>query len=372
MPNDEGGRRGPWDGFARRGVAYDTGSNFETGQGELSRTVWSTAAMEHDISAIAGDLRCDSVTVYGTDLGRLASTAHAAASHGLHVWLQPRLVDRPQREVLDHLAEAARLAEGLRRQGVAIDLTVGGEHSVFTPGIVPGEQYHERMANIFAEADHFLLRPTVAVDVAATAPALNAYLAKASQVAHGIFGGGVGYSALPSEDVDWRLFDFVGLMYQYLPRPLSRAGHLELLAGYAHWGKPLVIAEFGTATYRGAEEKAFFFWDVVDRQGDELVVLDGYERDEHAQAAYHRKMFGIFAEAGVHSVAVGEFIHPTHPHSPEPRLDLDTASMAIVKTIRADFADPASAYHWEPKESFRAIAEYYEADRARAAGRRAA
>ncbi|PZF92048.1 abortive infection protein, partial [Micromonospora deserti] len=48
-----------------------------------------------------------------------------------------------------------------------------------------------------------------------------------------------------------------------------------------------------------------------------------------------------------------------HPHSPDPRLDLDTASMAIVKTIRDDFADPASTYRVEPKESYHAIADHY-------------
>jgi hypothetical protein len=35
------------------------------------------------------------------------------------------------------------------------------------------------------------------------------------------------------------------------------------------------------------------------------------------------------------------------------------ASLTIVKTIRDDFSDPASAYRFEPKESFHAIAGYY-------------
>jgi hypothetical protein len=33
--------------------------------------------------------------------------------------------------------------------------------------------------------------------------------------------------------------------------------------------------------------------------------------------------------------------------------------MAIVKTIRNDFSDPASDYRWEPKESFHLIADCY-------------
>lgn len=345
--------------IAYRGVAYDTGTNFATGQGELSRTAWSTPQMLSEISLISDQLNANSVTVYGSDLDRLAETVEAAVERDLHVWLQPRLVDRSEEDVLDHLAEAARLAESVRNQGARIDLTVGAVHSVFTPGIVPGDKYHERMANVYADAEHFLLTPTATVDWEASTPRLNDFLGRAGKVARGIFDGAVSYSAAPFEDVDWRPFDFVGLMYQYLPAARTREEHIALVDSYRRWDKPILIAEFGTATYQGAEQKAFFFWDIVDRSGPAPVVLDGYVRDESEQAAYHLKMFDTFEQAGVHGVAVSELIHPTHPHSTDPRQDLDTASMAIVKTIRDDYSDPASEYRWEPKESFHAIADYY-------------
>ncbi|MEO3867414.1 hypothetical protein ABGB18_01145 [Nonomuraea sp. B12E4] len=341
------------------GVAYDTGTNFATGQGSLSRTAWSTDAMLAELSLISDQLNANSVTIYGSDLNRLAVTATAAVERDLHVWLQPRLVDRPQQEVLDHLAEAAHLAESLRRQGADINLTVGAVHLIFTPDIAPGDQYHERMANVYADAEHRLLTPTARVDMAESTPRLNEFLSKAASVVRGIFNDGISYSSAPFEDVDWEPFDYIGLMYQYLPAPLSRQDHLALVNDYRRWDKPILIAEFGTATYQGAEDKAFFFWDVVDRSGAVPTVIDGYARDESAQAAYHLKMFDTFEEAGVHGVAVSELIHPTHPHSDDPRYDLDTASMCIVKTIRDDFSDPASDYRWEPKESFHAIADYY-------------
>lgn len=357
--SDGGSAGGDGPGIAYRGVAYDTGTNFATGQGSLSRMAWSTPQMLSEISLISDQLNCNSVTIYGSELDRLAETAKAAAERDLHVWLQPRLVDRPQNEILEHLAEAARLGESLRKQGARVTLTVGAVHLVFTPGIIGGDQYHERMANVYADADHFLLKPTEAVDVAAAAPRLNEFLGRASNVARSIFTGDVGYSAAPFEDVDWGLFDSIGIMYQYVPKYRTREEHLADLARYRRWDKPLFIAEFGTATYQGAEQKAFFFWDVVDRGGEVPTILDGYVRDESAQAAYHLKMFPLFEEAGVRGACVSELIHPTHPHSLDPRYDLDMASMAIVKTIRDDFADPASTYRWEPKESFHAIADYY-------------
>jgi hypothetical protein len=344
------------------GVTYDTGTNFATGQGSLSRLAWSEQRMHEEIAAIKDQLNCNSVTVYGSDLTRLAGTARAAVERGLHVWLQPRLVDRPQDEVLDQLGETARLAESLRRDGAAIGLAAGCVQLVFTPGIAPGDQYHERMANVFPDADHRVLVPTGRVDLEAANARLNAFLDRASAVVRDNFAGMVSYSAAPFEDVDWRLFDVVGLMHFYTLRyPASRTEHLAELARYRRWGKPVMIAEFGTATHAQAPGKAFLSFDIVDRHRPVPTVFDGYRRDERTQADFHLEMLATFEEAAVLGVSVSEFIHPTHPHSPDPRLDLDAASMAIVKTIRDTYHDPASPYRWEPKRSFQAIAGYYAA-----------
>ncbi|GIJ76577.1 hypothetical protein SAMN05443287_10895 [Micromonospora phaseoli] len=342
------------------GVTYDTGTNFATGQGELSRVLWSAGRMADEIGAIRRRLHCNSVTVYGSDLGRLADTARTAAEAGLHVWLQPRLVDRSQSEIVDHLAEAARVAERLRRDGAAISFSAGCVHSVFTPGLVPGGRYHERMANIFADADHQLLRPTDTVDPVDGNKRLNQFLDRAVDAVRSIFSGGVGYAAAPFEDVDWRLFDVIRLMHFYtLGYPARDEDRVAEIARYHRWGKPVMIAEFGTATHARAAEMAFLSFDVVDRGAVPPTVRPGVRRDEPAQADFHQRMLDVFVRAGVHGVAVSEFIHPTHPYSADPRLDLDVASMALVRTVREDHHDPASAYRWEPKQSFHALAARY-------------
>lgn len=346
--------------MAYRGVAYDTGTNFATGQGSLSRAVWSESRMLEEVSAISDQLNANSITIYGSDFDRMSLTAHAAVERDLHVWLQPRLVDAAQHEVLDHLAEAARLAESMRNQGAPINLTVGAVHTIFTPGIVAGEQYHVRMANAYPDLEHRILVPTGRIDFHEAAPRLNAFLNQASTVARGIFKDKISYSAAPFEEVDWRLFDFVGLMYQYQAAYKTPEEHVAEINRYRKWDKPILIAEYGTATDKGAEERAFRFFDIVDRSDpDHPTIIDGYARDEAAQAAYHLKMLDTFEQAGVHGVGISEFIHPTHPHSSDPHVDLDMASMAIVKTIRDDHADPESEYRFEPKESFHAIADVY-------------
>ncbi|MDA3647016.1 abortive phage infection protein [Saccharopolyspora indica] len=341
-----------------RGVSYDTGSNFNTGQGELSRVVWSNARMREEIAAIDRQLHCNSVTVYGSEIDRLTETAEAAAERGLHIWLQPRLMDVGQDEVLDHLAEAAELAERLRTDGAAVTFSVGCVHLVSTPGLLDGDTYHERMANIHAGADHNFLRPTATADLARGAERLNEFLGRAVEVTRGRFGGPVSYAAAPFEDVDWRPFDLVGLTYYFSYHP-TRAGYAAELGKYREWGKPVVISEYGTTTYRGAAERALLAFDIVDRTQEVPTVYDGVVRNEQAQANFHVRMLTMFAELGMHGATVCEFIHPTHPHSTDPRYDLDAASMAITKTIRDDYGDHGSPYRWEPKKSFQAIAEHF-------------
>src|SRR4030088_2263830 len=92
-----------------RGVVYDTGTQ---ALGEpLARKVWSTERMKGEITAIASGLHANSVSVIGTDIHRLADTATAALERGLHVWIQPRLYDGSQAEVLAHLGRTARAAD---------------------------------------------------------------------------------------------------------------------------------------------------------------------------------------------------------------------------------------------------------------------
>ena len=361
----EGGR-----GFAHRGVSYDTGTPFSTFQGVLSRNVWNTQLMKEEVGLVSDELNANSIDVYGSDLGRLSETATEAAERGLHIWLDPRIPDYSQDEIIDHLAEVARLAQSLRKQGADVDLTVGATHTILTPGIFPGDHTHERIAGIFFAGDRRFgvrtgnvaergLSPETVATLTESAPRLNDFLGRAVKVARSIFDGGLMYVATPWEQVDWTPLDHIGLKYYLMPTYLEPEQHLSELARYTAWNKPVLISGFGTATYDGAEEKGFFSWDVVDRGGEVHTVLDGYVRDEAAQARYFTKMLGIFEQAGIYGVAPSDLVHPTHPYSDDPRLDLDLASMCIVKCIRDNYADPDSPYRREVKESFRAVADYY-------------
>jgi hypothetical protein len=324
-----------------RGVGY------EVADGETADTGWDAGRMRRDLTAMAEDLRANSVSVFGDGVQRLAQTAEEAVRRDLHVWLQPRLGDVPRKDILDHLGEAGREAEGLRRQGASIDLSVGAEFVLFVPGIVPGADAVERVRNLLSgrfDAERMQRR-------------LSAFVADAAKVGRCAFGGRLSYGAAEDDVVDWRLFDVVSIdYYSSFPR---RSQHLRALRRYTRWGKPVAIAEFGTCTYQGAAQRGGLAWDVLDDSGQRLK--GHLVRSERDQARYIVDLLRIFETMGLDSATVYQFVTPDAPHRREPRCDLDMASYGIVKPIWATRARPTPRWHWEPKEAFRALAHAYRA-----------
>ncbi|MFH8615734.1 abortive phage infection protein [Streptomyces sp. NPDC017979] len=330
-----------------RGVRYRSAC-YTLVPGETPGTAWSARRMRSDLRAIARDLHANSVKVTGDGVDRLAATATEAVERGLHVWLEPTLSDRPQQETLDHLAETGRHAERLRRQGADVHLSVGCEFWLLVPGIVPGETVLDRIKNLQEGT----------VDFVDMQRKLDAFTARAAAVGRNVFRGPLSYAAGQDDRVDWNLFDVVGIdYYSYFPR---RESHVRELRKYLRWGKPLAITEFGTCTYKGAPQAGGMGWDVVDHSKQPPEIVGDLVRSERAQAAYVGEVFDVFEEMGLYAAMAFEFLTADAPHRADsPRHDLDMASYAIVKPIKDDPADPASDWHWEPKEAFHALARRY-------------
>ncbi|MFG3099255.1 abortive phage infection protein [Streptomyces sp. NPDC048182] len=324
-------------GLTRRGVVYTVGA------GETPGTAWSAARMRADLRAIRHGLHANTVDVTGDGVERLTATAAEAAEQGLHVWLQPTLGDVPQRDILDHLAECGRFAQGLRRQGAGVELSVGCEFWLFVPGIVPGATAQERIANLLSGT----------VDMAAVQRRLARFTARAAGVGRSVFAGRLGYAAAQDDEVDWSLFDVVGIDYYGYHR--DRAGYAADLARYRRFGKPLAITEFGTCAYAGAPQTAGMGWDVVDHAKDPPEIKPGLVRSERTQAGYVAELVDVFASLGLYAAMAFEFVTPDAPHRPgDPRHDLDMASYALVKPI-----EDRRGWHWEPKQAFHALAGRY-------------
>ncbi|MFK4118720.1 abortive phage infection protein [Streptomyces longwoodensis] len=345
------GAGGPRHGLRHRGVVYTVGA------GGTPATGFRAARMRADLRVIRDALHADTVDVTGDGVARLTATAAEAAELGLHVWLQPTLGDLPQRDILDHLAETGRFAERLRRQGASVDLGVGCEFWLFVPGIVPGATVLERVRNLLE--GH--------VDPVAVQRRLEAFTARAAAVGRSVFHGRLGYAAAQDDEVDWRLFDVVGVDYYSAFR--DHAAHRRELRRHLRWGKPLAITEFGTCAYVGAPEAGGMGWDVVDPETGE--VRAGLVRSERTQAAYVADLVDVFSSMGLYAAMAFEFVTPDSPHRPDdPRHDLDLASYALTKAIQDRPGDPDSDWHWEPKEAFHALARRYAHDSRRTRARR--
>ncbi|MFJ3308777.1 abortive phage infection protein [Streptomyces sp. NPDC086549] len=335
-------------GLRHRGVVYTVG------EGETPGTAFSTARMREDVRVIRDELHADTVDVTGDGVERLTATAAEAAERGLHIWLQPTLGDVPERDILEHLAETGRFAERLRRQGASVDFSVGCEFWLFVPGIVPGETVLERVQHLLDGN----------VDLDRMQRLLDRFTAKAAAVGRSVFRGRLSYAAAEDDQVDWRLFDIVGIDYYAYHR--HRADHVRELRRHLRPGKPLAITEFGTCAYVGAPETDGMGWNVVDHDKDPEEIKGHLVRSEHAQAAYLADLVDVFSAMNLYAAMAFEFVTPDAPHRPDdPLHDLDIASYAITKTIMDCPDDPHSGWHWEPKKAFHALAGRYAAGESR-------
>ena len=330
-------------GLERHGVVYTVG------EGETPGTAWSPVRMRGDIRAIRDDLHADTLDVTGDGVERLTATAAEAAERGLHVWLQPTLGDVPPRDILEHLAECGRFAERLRRQGASVELSVGCEFWLFVPGILPGATVMERIENLQKGE----------VDWAGMQRRLADFTAKAAKLGRSVFHGRLSYASAPEIDqVDWSLFDVVGVdYYSYHREP---AAHIRELRRHLRWGKPLAITEFGTCAYVGAPEAGGMGWNIVDYDKNPPEIKGNVVRSEHTQARHLTGLLDVFESMGLYAAMAFEFLTADAPHRPDdPRHDLDMASYGIAKAIRDRPDDPRSDWHWEPKEAFHALARRY-------------
>jgi len=177
-------------------------------------------------------------------------------------------------------------------------------------------------------------------------------------------------------------------------------------------GKPVVIGEFGCCTYQGAEKlggNGFMISfgmmeDILNFKLPKLVSemikiipkIDGhYIRDEGIQAREIADQLSVLDSAGVEGAFVQTFVVPNSLHVEDPRYDGDLASFSLVKSypeeqtieeiiqqkakqgkdilgvevspealrkFMVEVGRHGTTYPdmpWEPKESFRAVAEYY-------------
>ncbi len=339
----------------RKGVCYDVGRVM---LGRDWRPDFDPTVVHRELQIIKDDLHCNAVRVQGLDLDRLSTTAEDALAQGLEVWFSPEMWDRDQGETLAHVVEGARRAEGLRaRWPDRVVFSVGSEVTLFTQGFLPGNNVLERLG-------HPSLRDTLRAGK--HNPPLNAFLARASASVRKVFHGPVTYASVGLETVDWTPFDFVGVDLYREKR--TREMYPQLIRRYLEFGKPVANMEFGCCTFKGAEDLGGRGWDIVDWDKRPPRLKGDYVYDQSTQAREVAEMLRINDATGVDATFVFTFVEPGAglEDDMEQQLlkavafDLDIVRYSLVKTfLDGRHGSTYPDMPWEPKESFRAVSEYY-------------
>jgi hypothetical protein len=385
----------------RKGVCYDVGRVMMGGNW---RPALDSKIVHRELGIIKNDLHCNAVRICGLDTDRLMMASEDALRQGLEVWLSPEMWDRNQDETLEYITKAAERAEALRsRWPGKLVFSLGSELTLFMKGILEGDNFFERMNNpSFWES----------VRTGRHNGPLNAFLGKANNAVRQMFHGQLTYFSVPLETVDWSPFDFVGVDF-YRDARFEKA-YGDMVKAYRAHNKPVMIGEFGCCTYQGAEKLGgngfiVVFGMMEDYLGPNRALpksiadmikipprVDGhYVRDEGLQALEVADQLGVLDAAGVEGAFVFTFVSPNSPYNDDPRYDSDMGSFSLVKSYAEketveEFAgkaarqgkeflgvdlDPAILARfsgnigehgqtypdmpWEPKESFKAVADYY-------------
>ncbi len=372
-------------------------------EGSLQRPSFDGKIVQHELEIIKQDLHCNAVRIQGLDLDRMKTASEIAGVLGLEVWFSPEMFEKSQEETFDYLVKAAVVAEALRKDNPKIVFSLGSELTLFMQGILEGNNLMERMGSpSFRES----------VMAGKQNKPLNEFLTRANVAVRREFRGPVTYFSLPFEKVGWGQLDYMG-MDLYRNSGMKEMYDRMLKASFAY-GKPVVIGEFGCCTYQGAEKVggqgwAIAFKMIADYLGKDLEVpgglgevfkqatrVDGhFVRDEGLQARELIDQLGILDAAGVEGAFVFTFVSPLSYYNEDPRLDTDMPSYSLVKSYpekesfekiflhnsqlakdffkvemppdaRAKFSANLERHgvtypemSWDPKESFRAVADYY-------------
>jgi hypothetical protein len=339
----------------RKGVCYDVGRVM---LGRNWRPDFDPRVVHRELEVIKNDLHCTAVRLQGLDLDRLVLAAEDALQQGLEVWFSPEMWDREPSTTRAYVVEGAGRAEELRvRWPDRVVFSVGSELTLFTQGFLRGSNVLERLAD-----------PSLWETLRAGKhnPPLNSFLTATTSGVREVFHGPVTYASVGLETVNWAPFDFVGVDL-YRDRR-SREIYPSLIQRYRGFGKPVANMEFGCCTFRGAEDLGGRGWDIVD-WGQRPPQLKGdYVYDQGTQAREVGELLRINDEAGVDATFVFTFVEPAAGLSDDReqqlaralKFDLDIVRYSLVKSfLDGTHGGTYPDMPWEPKESFRVVADYY-------------
>jgi len=341
-----------------RGVVYDVGLQFSPGP--FSVDPFNPEQVKHDMQVIAKELHANSVRIEGEEIQRLVVATEAAHAAGLKVLFNPWKMNADAPQTIDYMAEAAVEAEKLRKKGVDLIFVAGCEYTIFSQGAFPGETFNERVMFMVTNggAPGHGQEKTPAMDEANKK--LNEILAKICEGVRANFKGKITYSSGTWEEVNWNLFDIVGMDYYRRGEPEQE--YIAKLEKYKS-DKPLLVMEVGSCAYEGAGalgDGGFIAFQGVNPDGT-VIYKDNVTpvRSEKEQADYVETQVNLLSKSSADGVFIYVFAFPIMPFSEEIGKDMDMTSYALVKTYPKHDPRFQKIPNWEYKEAFHRLSKVY-------------
>ena len=125
----------------------------------------------------------------------------------------------------------------------------------------------------------------------------------------------------------------------------NRTAYADTLRALTRTRRPVVITEFGCATYRGAADAGGLAWTAAERGVEPRRLREGILRDEAAQAQELADLLATAKSSGIDGAFIYTYVMPSYPSSRESAKDLDTASYALVRSWPDGRTEPKAAYH---------------------------
>lgn len=342
-----------------KGINYDVG----TEMGSNWRPDYDPQIVHRELEIIKNDLHCNAVGISGKDIGRVVATAEDALSQGLEAWLNPAdWNNKPPEPTLAYITEAAKAAQPLHeRYPGKVVLSIGSEFTLFMQGIVPGKTIIQRAGTVFK---------TDVIKTGQHNQPLNDFLSKAVVEVRKVFAGPVMYRSLVWEHVDWSNFDIIGVDHYWAEKIKDQ--YVDMVKPLFTYGKPVINTGFGfnttTAPVTGMLS-TLGDTPYISQYLHQLPVVGHFirpklkvvnERDEALQAKRLVDNLKLLDKAGFSGAFMDTFIFPINPYSDTPKYDLDRANSSLVKYFEGGrHGTTYPDMTWEPKEAFRAVAEYY-------------
>ena len=335
-----------------RGINYDVGNNFR--KGRSSREEFDPAVVEKEIGIIRSALHCNAIRISGYDISRLVTASEFALKNGLTVFFSPSSINASPQETGDYILRGAEVAEQLREKYGNVVYVIGCELSFFSRGFIAGDFPIARLQRLFGPVSILLNAAGVPRGYNRK---LGAFLARIMPGVRKRFSGEITYASGTWENVDWSLFDMIGI--DHYRSSWNRPTYRDELRRYFRYNKPVLVLEFGCCCYKGAGDRGGAGWMIVDWDRQRPELNGDFIRDESEQADYIHELLDIFSKENVAGSFVFTFVQPSYVYNENPRYDLDKACYGIVKTVEPGLRDTTTNLPWIPKEAFSMVAEYY-------------